>query len=106
MVKLIWMVCLMVLSLEVTNSWKYDRRELKELIMGEIYDILSSFTSSKVIATITKTNERNLSFAARPTFCSTAEKSVDDKMSRLCDLFPSLNKIFIIFAIILCFWVF
>lgn len=31
----------MVLSLEVTNSWKYDRRELKKLIMGEIYDILS-----------------------------------------------------------------
>lgn len=44
MVKLIWMACLMVLSLEVTNSWKYDRRELKDLMMmmiGQIYRSLS-----------------------------------------------------------------
>lgn len=71
MVKLIWLACLVVLSLEATSSWKYDRRKLKELKIGEI-KISSvsqcSLTASEIIATITKTNGPDLSLAARPTF--------------------------------------
>lgn len=34
MVKFIWMLCFVVLSLGATSSWKYDRRELNNFIFN------------------------------------------------------------------------
>jgi hypothetical protein len=44
------MACLMVLSLEVTSSWKYDRRELKKLLIVSFVSLQRSSTTSKIIA--------------------------------------------------------
>jgi hypothetical protein len=42
MVKLVWLMCLVVLCLQVTSSWKYDRREYRRRIKREP---LASMTS-------------------------------------------------------------